>query len=88
MMPYTTKRKAPALTKTQGAFQNINYVNSLTAGTEGKALATQIVQLALAGHVVHKGRSGDFLACKYGMSRYCQDFAELQAFSRKLGVTQ
>jgi hypothetical protein len=46
----------------------------------------QIQQLALAGHVVHKGQSGDFLVCKYGMSRYCQDFAELQAFARQLGV--
>ena len=88
MMPHTTNRKAPAPTKVQGAFQNTNDADSRTSATEGKALATQIAWLALAGHVVHKGQLGDFLVCKYGMSRWCKDFAELQAFSRKLGVTQ
>ena len=62
--------------------------NFPTSVTEGKALATQIAQLTLAGHVVHKGKSGDFLVCKFGLSRWCKDFAELQAFSRKLAVTQ
>ena len=54
----------------------------------GKAMATEIARLALAGHAVHKGHCGDFTVCKYGMTRYCQDFDELQAFSRKLGVTK
>lgn len=51
-----------------------------------KALAAQIARLALAGHAVHKGQHGDFTVCKYGMSRYCKDFAELQAFAVQLGV--
>lgn len=54
----------------------------------GKAAVTQIAELALAGHVVHKGKSGDYLVCKYGLSRYCQDFDELQAFARRLGVSK
>ena len=53
---------------------------------EQKAIATQIARLALAGHAVHKGQHGDFTVCKYGMTRYCKDFAELQAFAVKLGV--
>jgi hypothetical protein len=86
-MPHnTTNRKAPAPTKVQGAFQNSTEPDCPTASPECKAIGMQIQQLALAGHVVHKGQSGDFLVCKYGMSRYCQDFAELQAFARQLGV--
>ena len=53
-----------------------------------KAVATAVAHLALAGHAVHKGCAGDFTVCKYGMARYCKDFAELQAFSRQLGVTK
>ena len=51
-----------------------------------KAIATQIARLALAGHAVQKGQQGDFTLCKYGMSRYCKDYTELQAFARQLGV--
>ena len=29
-----------------------------------------------------------FLACKYGYIHHAIDFAELQAFARRLGVTQ
>jgi hypothetical protein len=54
----------------------------------GKAIANQIAHLALAGHAVHKGHCGDFTVCKYGLAKYCQNFDELQAFSRKLGVTK
>jgi hypothetical protein len=53
-----------------------------------KAVANQIARLALAGHAVHKGQSGDYTVCKYGMTRYCEDFAELQAFARQLGVNK
>jgi len=53
-----------------------------------KAVATQIARLALAGHVVHKGKRGDYTVCKYGLTRYCKDFVELQAFARQLGVNK
>lgn len=59
-----------------------------TTEQQHKQEVTQIAKLALAGHAVHKGQSGDYLVCKYGMSRYCQDFLELQAFARKLGVSK
>jgi hypothetical protein len=47
---------------------------ALEHATGGKAIATEIARLALAGHAVHKGSEGDF--------------TELQAFSRRLGVTK
>lgn len=51
-----------------------------------KAIANQIARLALAGHHVIKGDRGDFTVCKYGLTRYCANFAELAAFARQLGV--
>ena len=52
----------------------------------GKAVVNQITELGQAGHIVHRGQDGDFLVCKYGLSRYCRDFAQLQVFARQLGV--
>ena len=85
-MTYTTTNK-----KAAGAINANGHPPPTTCPTAdgtGKALATQIAQLAMAGHIVHQGQAGDFLVCKYGLSRWCKDFAELQAFSQKLGVTQ
>lgn len=87
-MPHTTIEKAPSACDAEGLHTDTTGANCPTAGTEGKALATQIAQLRMAGHVVHKGQSGDFIVCKYGLSRWCKDLAELQAFSLQLGVTQ
>jgi hypothetical protein len=53
---------------------------------DGKAIAHQIARLTLAGHTVHDGGAGDFLVSKYGLSRYCKDFAELVAFAVKVGA--
>lgn len=65
-----------------------NELNSAIGTRHRKAEATQIAELALAGHAVHKGRSGDYMVCKYGLSRYCQDFDDLHAFARRLGVSK
>ena len=53
-----------------------------------KRLANLIARFALAGHAVHKGPDLDYTVVhrKHGMSRYCQDFAALQAFAKVLGV--
>ena len=64
----------------------IRQIDFTTASVPSKEAATQIARLALAGHAVHKGESGDYMVSKYGMSRHGQDFAELQAFALKLGV--
>jgi hypothetical protein len=90
---HTTKQKTARATNSSGLHINLTGTDFRTDGANhqaghGKAIATQLVRLALAGHIVHKGSAGDYTVCKYGMTRYCKDFAELQAFSRKLGVTQ
>ena len=87
-----TMQKAAGATNSNGQHTDTNGSNFRTEGAiqqahDGKAIATQIARLALAGHVVHKGSAGDFTVCKYGMTRYCKDFTELQAFTRQLGVT-
>ena len=71
------KRKAPEPTKL-GALQN--------RPADSSSVAHLIGRLALAGHVVHHGQTGDFTACKYGLSRYCPDFAALQKFAGIVGV--
>ena len=89
----TTMQKAVEAINSNGMHTNTTVVNFRTDGAiqqthDGKAIATQLAHLALAGHVVHRGDIGDFTVCKYGMTRYCKDFAELQAFALQLGVTQ
>ena len=82
---YTIKKAAGA-SNTNGLHTDTNSANFPTAEQKSKAIANQIAVLALAKHHVFKGDMGDFTVCKYGMTRYCADFAELQAFARKLGV--
>jgi hypothetical protein len=89
----TTTQKAADATNANGLHTNTTSADFLTAAVieqapSGKTIATEIARLALAGHAVHKGNCGDFTVCKYGMTKYCQDFEELQAFSKKLGVTK
>ena len=85
-MTTNTKQKAAGATNTNGLHTDTNSANFPTAEQKSKAIANQIAVLALAKHHVFKGDMGDFTVCKYGMTRYCADFAELQAFARKLGV--
>lgn len=82
----TTNEKAPGAINTEGLKTTTNDLNSATGERHSKAITTQIARLALAGHAVHKGKSDDYIVCKYGLSRYCQDFEALQAFARKMGV--
>ena len=74
-----------------GLHTETNDLNFRTDGAidqapDGNVIANQIARLALAGHHVHKGGEDDFIVCKYGLTRYCADFAELEAFARQLGV--
>lgn len=79
--------KAPRARDSQGfGNQPNNASNSATDPNLSKAISTQIAALALAGHVVHKGTDGDYTVSKWGLSRYCKNFAELQDFARQLGV--
>ena len=88
-----TTQKAAGASNTNGLHTHTNGTNFRTDGAinqapDGNAIATQLARLALAGHTTHKGSAGDFTVCRYGMTRYCKDFTELQAFARQLGVTQ
>ena len=87
-----TTQKAAGASNTNGLHTYTNGANFRTDGAinqapDGNAITTQLARLALAGHTTHKGSVGDFTVCKYGMTRYCKDFTELQAFTRQLGVT-
>jgi len=62
--------------------------DSATDERQRKALSTVTAQLALQGHAVHVGSNGDYLVSRWNMSRYCQDFAALQDFARRLGVIE
>ena len=65
-----------------------NDLNFATGQRPRKEIATQLAELALAGHTVHKLQCGDFLVCKFGHSFYAQDFDALRAFARRLGVNK
>ena len=93
MMTTDTKQKAAGATNTNGLHTDTNAADFLTGDAsgqapDGKAIATQIACLALAGHAVHQIADGGYLVCKYGYTHHAKDFAALQAFARKLGVTQ
>jgi hypothetical protein len=90
-MTTNTQQKAPGACDSKGLHTDHNSADFRSHGQiqqahDGKANANQIARLALAGHVIHKGQSGDYLVSKYGMTRYCANFAELAAFAQKLGV--
>jgi hypothetical protein len=44
--------------------------------------------LALAGHSVHELHDGTYLVSKYSYTYHAKDFAGLQAFARKLGMSK
>lgn len=79
------KSECPAATG-QNAEQNTNAANVAPAEKTGNQYAMLIAQLALRGHAVHRGNNHDFTVHRWGMSRYCQDFAALEAFAIVLGV--
>ena len=68
-----------------------NDLDYATGQRPSKAIVTQVAELALAGHTVHKLQCGDFLVCKRGYSQYAQyaqDLDALQHLARKLGVSK
>jgi len=66
--------------------QCTNDLDFPTGQRRRKDESTLLARLALAGHVVHRGRSDDYIVCKYGYAQYCQDLIELHAFAVCLGV--
>ena len=92
-MTTNTTKKAAGATNTNGPRTDTNAADFRTGEATGqapggKAIATQLARLALAGHAVHQLADGDFLVSKYRYTHHAKDFAALQDFARKLGVTQ
>jgi hypothetical protein len=58
----------------------------LTDSRLRKEEQTLIALFALAGHIVHRGRCEDYIVCKFGYSRYCQDLNDLRVFAMRLGL--
>ena len=65
-----------------------NDLNFATGTRHSKAIATQVAKLAIASHAVHQLKDGGFVVCKYGHTFHAVDFAELQTFARRLGVSE
>ena len=70
----TTNEKSPGAMNTEGL--TTDTTNDLNFAT------------AIRGHAVHHLKDGEFLVCKYGHTFHANDFAEFQAFARRLGVSQ
>jgi len=84
----STNEKAPGAINIEGlATDTTNDLNFAT-GTRHSKAATQVAELAIRGHAVHQLKDGGFLVCKYGHTFHAVDFAALQAFARRLGVSQ
>ena len=84
-----TNKKAPGAINTEGlSTDTTNDLNFATGKRRSKAIATQVAELVIRGHAVHQLKDGGFLVCKYGHTFHAHDFAELQAFARRLGVSQ
>ena len=92
-MTTSTKQKAPEAANFKGLHTDTNASDSASHGPiqqapDGSAIETQIARLALAGHHVIKGDRNDFVVTKYGLTRYCADYAALVGFARQVGVNQ
>jgi hypothetical protein len=83
-----TNEKAPGAINTEGLTTDTNDLNFATGTRHSKAIATQVAELAIRGHQVHQLKDGGYLVCKYGYCYEAKDFAELQAFARRLGVAK
>ena len=61
--------------------------NTNNAGNSNAAIAHLTAQLRAKGHHVHRHLDGSFTAANWGMSCHLEDFAELQSFAQRVGVT-
>ncbi|MBP6008318.1 MAG: hypothetical protein KA740_11515 [Rhodoferax sp.] len=92
-MTTNTQQKAQGAANSKGLHNGTNNADFASHGPiqqvhDSKSIANQITRLALAGHRVIFGDRGDFTVCKYGLTRYCNDFVELQDFACRLGVNR
>ena len=71
----TNQRRSAEIIPFSGASSNCNQSNL-------------IARLTRAGHLVHEGSEHSFTVVhpRWGMLKYCEDFAALTAFARNVGV--
>ena len=91
-MIHTITEKAADATNANGLHTTSTGADFLSGGAieqapNGSDIAAEIDRLILAGHAVQKGNAEDFTVCKYGLAKHCQNFAELQAFAKLVGVS-
>jgi hypothetical protein len=81
-------KKAPVPTKTQNAFiTKTDSHDYPTALPSSKALLK--AHLAQTGYLVHDVADGYLVVrADWGLSRHCDSLADLQAFAKKVGVSQ
>ena len=88
-MTATQKSECPAATG-QNAYQPKHAVSVAPADFKSYLAKRQkahlLARMARAGHQVTAYDDGSFIARKYGLTRYCADFADLQRFAQRLGV--
>jgi hypothetical protein len=92
-MTTNTMQKAAGAINTNGLHTDTNGANfrtseALEQAPSSKAIATQIAELAIRGHAVHPLTDGGYLVSKYSYTHHAKDFAALQDFARRLGVSQ
>ena len=84
-----TNEKSPGAINTEGlSTDTTNDLNFAIDARQSKAIATQVAQLEIQGDTVHRLKDGGFLVCKYRHTFHANDVSELQAFARRLGISQ
>ena len=84
----STNEKAPGAINTEGLTTvTTTDLNFATGTWRSKAIAMQVAELVIRGHAVYQLKDDGCLVCKYGHTFHAHDFAELQAFARRLGVS-
>ncbi len=53
-----------------------------------RALLALFGRMAKAGHVVYHLPDGTFLCSKFGLTRHCNNFDELEQFAARLGLLE
>jgi len=82
----TTPTSDKGIVAGQGNNPQKDSSNNADFTASANQIANQIAKMALAGHTVIRGDRGDYTVCKFGLTRYCKDIAELEAFARKVGA--
>ena len=87
MNHHTTPENDEGAATGQGNNPQNDTTNDLNSATEPDFDAPVIARLEATGQTVRHSKTGGYLVSRFGLSHYAGDFAALQAFAKKLGVT-